>query len=74
MLTIIDESNGYTVFHYAVKNGMLLVVHILVLAGIDLDVFDYEQNTPLMLAILSEENDIVRYLIKVGSNISLKVI
>lgn len=73
LTTIIDDTNGFTILHYAVKNGLLNVVHMLVMAGIDVDVYDYEQNTPLMVAILAHVNHVVKYLIKIGSSITLKV-
>lgn len=74
LISVVDESNGFTVLHYAVKNGMLNVIHMLVLSGIDVDVFDYEQNTPLMVALIYQQNEIVKYLVKVGASIVLKVL
>lgn len=72
-MTVIDESTGFSVLHYAVKRNLQAIVHMLIMAGMDVDMFDYEQNTPLMIAIHSFHNDLVKYLIKVGAHISLKV-
>lgn len=74
LMTVIDESTGFTVLHYAVKRNLRAVVHMLIMAGMDVDTFDYEQNTPLMIAIHSFHNELAKYLIKVGAHISLKVI
>lgn len=73
MSTPIEELGGATVLHYASQNGALSSVHLLVIAGAELDVFDKEQNTALVCAILALQNDIVKYLIKAGASITLKV-
>lgn len=70
----IANSDGMTVLHLASQHGNLAIVHILLLAGMEQDLFDKEQNTPLMLAILSFQNDVAKYLIKCGADVSLKVI
>lgn len=59
--------------HAASAGGYLILVHILTQAGAQLDQLDKEQNSPLILAIQNSHNDIVKYLIKAGANISLKV-
>lgn len=67
------ECEGGSALHYAAQNGLLAAVHMLNVAGIELDMLDKEQNSPLLLAILALKNNVVRYLIKVGANITLKV-
>lgn len=52
---------------------MLSVIHMLVMAGAELDVLDKDQNTALVCAILAFKNNIVKYLIKAGASITLKV-
>lgn len=69
----LPECNEGTVLHYAAQNDMLAVVHMLNVSDADLDVMDKDQNTPLITAIVLHKNDVVRYLVKVGANISLKV-
>lgn len=47
---------------------------MLLVAGAQPDAFDKDQNTPVMLSVLSNHNDVVHYLIKTGVSIDLKVI
>lgn len=68
-----DQYEGGTVLHFASKHGLPSILHMLVLAGAELNVYDKEQNTPLSCAILAFKNDAVKYLIKAGSSITLKV-
>jgi ankyrin repeat protein len=62
-----------TALHAACLGGHLSVVHILLQARVQLDVLDRDQNTPLMLAAVSSHNDIVKYLVKAGANVTIKV-
>jgi euchromatic histone-lysine N-methyltransferase len=62
-----------TALHAACSGGHLSVVHILLQAGAQLDVLDRDQNTPLMLAAVSNRDDIVKYLVKAGADVVLKV-
>lgn len=71
---LIPASDGITVLHYASREGLLAIVHMLLVAGAEHDVLDKEQNTPLMLAIQAFKNTVVKYLIKSGASITLKVI
>ncbi|KAK4881578.1 hypothetical protein RN001_004897 [Aquatica leii] len=71
--TVFDEFHGGSVLHYAAENNMLTVVHLLVLAGAEVDVLNKDQNTPIVCAILAFKNSIVKYLIKAGASIYLKV-
>lgn len=70
--TKIPEFGDGTALHYACQKGLLPIVHMLLVAGHQTDFFDKDQNTPLMLAILSSHNNVVQYLIRTGSSISLK--
>jgi euchromatic histone-lysine N-methyltransferase len=67
------ECSMGTALHAACSGGHLSVVHILLQAGVQLDVLDRDQNTPLMLAAVSNHNDIVKYLVKAGANVVIKV-
>jgi len=62
-----------TALHAACSGGHLSAVHILLQAGAQLDVLNRDQNTPLMLAAVSNHNDVVKYLVKAGANVMLKV-
>lgn len=68
----IPECNDGTILHLAAQKSAVSVAHMLVVAGTQIDIFDKEQNTPLMIAVMSSNNDTVRYLIKTGVDINLK--
>lgn len=59
--------------HAASAGGHFSEVHILTQAGAQLDLLDKEQNTSLMLAVTNGHNDVVKYLVKAGANVSFKV-
>lgn len=69
----LPNTDGYTLLHYASHEGLLAIAHMLIIAGSELNILDKDQNTPLMLAILAFKNTIVKYLIKSGANITIKV-
>ncbi|KAG5881158.1 hypothetical protein JTB14_024575 [Gonioctena quinquepunctata] len=68
----LPDFNDGTPLHYAAHKGLLKVCHLLVSSSLELDEFDKEQNTPLMLAINSNENDVVQYLVRTGASITIK--
>lgn len=69
---LFDYDNG-SVMHFAAKIGLLPAVHILKVAGAEIDTLDKERNSPLILAITSFKNEVVRYLVKAGASLTLKV-
>lgn len=69
---IFRDHPARTVLHLASQYGYLGCVHILVQCGAQLDTMDKNQNTPLMLASLNGKNDVVRYLIRAGCDVTLK--
>lgn len=71
---IFEENNNETALHVAAGNGHLPAVHILLQAKAQINVLDGEQNTPLTAAINAKHNDIVKYLIKCGADLVLKVL
>lgn len=60
--------------HTASTHGCLPAIHILVNAGAALDLTDSQLQTPLMIAIMKNHNDIVNYLIQAGANLNAKVL
>ncbi|XP_073987108.1 histone-lysine N-methyltransferase G9a isoform X1 [Rhodnius prolixus] len=58
--------------HAASAGGHLIIVHLLISAGAHKEVLDKSQYTPLMLAILNNHNEIVKYLIKAGADPQFK--
>ncbi|KAB0789966.1 hypothetical protein PPYR_15746 [Photinus pyralis] len=70
--TTFEEFQNGTALHYAAEIGNLTAVHLLVLAGADLDVFNKEQHTPIVCSILAFKHNVVKYLIKAGASLDLK--
>lgn len=68
-----EEHNKRNALHIAAALGHVTVVHVLLQARTQINAMDAEQNTPLTLAILARHNDIVKYLIKCGADLVLKV-
>ena len=56
----------------AAQEGHVLISHVLVQAGGELDAIDDEQNTPLMLACIKGKANIVRYLLQAGADLTLR--
>uniref|UniRef100_A0A0A9Z5B7 Histone-lysine N-methyltransferase EHMT1 n=4 Tax=Lygus hesperus TaxID=30085 RepID=A0A0A9Z5B7_LYGHE len=56
----------------AAREGHLLVVHLLVQAGANLETLDKNQYTPLMLAVQNKHNALVKYLVKAGAAVGFK--
>lgn len=59
--------------HAACHGGHLSLVHLLLQAGADPDTLDRDQNTPLMLACAAAHNPVVKYLVKAGASVTLRV-
>lgn len=68
-----NESTQSTALHQACELGHIGIIHILVVLGAEINVFDKFQKTPLICAILSDQLEAVQYLIKAGCDLSLKV-
>lgn len=66
-----DQSHK-TSLHVAAEKGFLACAHVLVQAGAQLDVLDRNQLSPLMLAALNGKSVVVKYLMRVGADITLK--
>lgn len=71
-LKIADINDG-SLLHYSALKGFLTICHLLVVNKFEIDQFDKEQNTPLMLAISANKNDVVNYLLRAGASTSIKV-
>ena len=56
----------------AADQGHVLISHVLVQAGGELDAIDDEQNTPLMLACIKGKANVVRYLLQAGADLTLR--
>ncbi|KAL0276237.1 UNVERIFIED_CONTAM: hypothetical protein PYX00_003845 [Menopon gallinae] len=67
-----EEHNKRNALHIAAALGHLTVVHVLLQARTQINAMDAEQNTPLTLAVLARQNDVVKYLVKCGADLILK--
>ncbi|KAF4527094.1 hypothetical protein B566_EDAN015367 [Ephemera danica] len=70
---VFEEMSGQTSLHAAAQEGHLATAHLLVQAGAQLDTMDCEQLTPLMQAVLAGHAPVVKYLVKAGASLTLKV-
>lgn len=70
---VVSNTEGFSLLHSASQEGLLPIVHALIISGCELDVLDKDQNSPLMVAIQSFKNNVVKYLIKSGASTDLKV-
>jgi len=70
---VFTEHENKTALHIAAEKGHLATVHLLVQAGAQLDVMDNEQMTPLMLSVTCEHNPVLKYLVKAGASLTIKV-
>ena len=59
----LSEIRNGNPLHLAALEGQVLICHVLVQAGAELDAIDDEQNTPLMLACTKGKTNVVRYLL-----------
>jgi len=59
--------------HAAALGGDLVAVHVLVQAGAQIDHLDADLTSPLMLAVTEGHSNIVRYLIKAGASVAVRV-
>ncbi|XP_057653993.1 histone-lysine N-methyltransferase EHMT1 [Diorhabda carinulata] len=66
------EFNEGSLLHYAAYKGYLEICHLLISLRVPINDLDKEQNTPLMLAITTHKIDVVQYLVRAGSDITLK--
>ena len=63
-----QDGSGRVLLHYAVLDGYLLVVRVLLkVPGIDVNVRDDEGNTPLYLAVHRNQNLIVNAMLKTAT-------
>ena len=70
----VSDSSGRTPLHYAVANGLVACVRVLM--GCNVNALDDEQITPLQWAVMCEQYSVVEELIKHGGtvNVTAKVL
>jgi len=67
------EENSRTALHIAASLGYVTLVHLLIQAGLPIDLLDSEQHSALTISILNNQTDVVKYLVKAGAALMLKV-
>ncbi len=68
MDTKLGSRNNKTLLHLAVESRNMCFIHAVVSMEPELDIFDDNDLTPLMVAAKLDLSDIVMYLIAAGSN------
>lgn len=63
-----------TALHVAASLGHVTMVHLLMQAGLPIDLLDADLQSPMSLAIIAGHLDVVKYLVKAGASLILKVI
>lgn len=66
------KEKGYNVFMFSVAYGYLETVKLLLNYNFDINERDFEEFTPLHLAIVNSQPEIVKLLLESGANINLK--
>lgn len=67
------EMKQQTSLHVAASLGHVTLVHLLLQAGLPVDLLDANQNSALSLAVLAGHLDVIKYLVKAGASLILKV-
>lgn len=67
-----EKKTGKSLLHYAVKFQPSFVTELLNVAKIDVDIKDFEGNTPLHIACTTENTNVVELLLQAGANPLLK--
>ena len=67
------DEKGWTVLHYAARDGSLIITNGMIKAGADVNILCETSDgpmTPLMLAAYNKHSEIIKALIKSGANIN----
>lgn len=70
--TRFEDHENETLLHVASRVGNLILVHLLIQAGANVDVTNNQLSTPLMAAVECGKNSVISYLIKVGASAEIK--
>ena len=68
----LQDHDGYTALHYAVKRKNLDAVSCLVHNGADINLFTSSKQTPLMMACQSHDMDAINFLVNKGADVNLQ--
>jgi euchromatic histone-lysine N-methyltransferase len=67
-----EEHEDETALHAAAAEGNLLILHVLIQSGANLDVINARLSTPLMEAVENDRNDCVDHLVRVGASLDFR--
>ena len=70
--TRFEDHENETLLHIAARAGHLIIAHLLIQAGANVDATNNQLCTPLMAAVEEGKNNIISYLIKAGSSVDSK--
>ncbi|HBK44096.1 MULTISPECIES: ankyrin repeat domain-containing protein [unclassified Polynucleobacter] len=66
------NKRGWAPIHYAATNGHLQIVQFLMTHGAKVNAFSPSETTPLMMAIGSGNDELIKYLLDNGADLSLR--
>lgn len=66
------NKRGWAPIHYAATNGHLQIVQFLMAHGAKVNAYSPSETTPLMMAIGSGNDELIKYLLDNGADLSLR--
>lgn len=63
------EAGGFTALHFAAFNGDIPLIHFLLCKNADVDVENFDGNTPLVMAVKGHQLKAIRELVSGGANV-----
>lgn len=66
------NKRGWAPIHYAATNGHLQIVQFLIAHGAKVNAYSPSETTPLMMAIGSGNDELIKYLLDNGADLSLR--
>lgn len=70
--TRFEDHENETLLHVAARSGHLIIVHLLIQAGANIENTNNQLLTPLMAAVEGGKTNVISYLLKVGSLVNAK--
>lgn len=72
--TLVDavEAGGYAALHFAAFSGNLQLLELLKQYNANLNIRNYDLNTPLMLAAKMKQHDAIRRLVEFGADVNFE--
>ena len=65
---VFEEHDNETPLHAAASGGHLMIVHILIQAGANINALNQNLYTPMMIAIEEKHHSVMQYLLKAGAD------